>query len=148
MQKLWFLLFSITTLTFIACESEQHHDDDIDSLTFEYSLNIISPSVDDKKVDDSIHLHVNFDEAHGETVHHINVKIYEAGNPENVIFNGPDDAHVHNESGHHEFQSDFILSNENGINEHTDWVMEARVWGHEDGLNEQQTSQQFHVHPN
>lgn len=146
MKKLWFLMFSLGMLVFVACDKD---DDDHthDDATTDYEAHIHSPDAEDKKVDDMIHLHVEFHEHDGGKVHHVNVKIYEKDNPDNVIYDAPSDAHVHAD-GTHEHHADFMLNADNGVEGHTDWVIEAKVWGHEAGEHEKVATKEFHVHPN
>ena len=133
MKKLWFLLFSLGMLVFVACEKDDDHHDGEEE--FDYEAHIHSPDDSDKKVDDMIHLHVEFHEHDGGKVHHVKVKIYEKDNPDNVIYEAPSEAHVHVD-GTFEHHADFMLNADNNVSGHTDWVIEAKVWGHEDGLNE------------
>ena len=122
-------------------------DDESPTTTdFDYHVHIHSPNADNKHVGDTIHIHVEFESHTGETVHHAKVRIYnKAENTE--IYNKPDAAHVHETDGVYEWHDDFILSNANGVNEHTDWVLEAKVWGHEAGAGEEMKTVEFHVHP-
>ena len=50
-------------------------------------------------------------------------------------------------SGTYSYHGDFILSNDNGVEAHSDWVLEAKVWGHGAGEQEVMESIEFHVHP-
>ncbi len=147
MKKFWIYLFFLGAVTITACDKDGDGHDHEDETT-EYSIQIMSPSADDKKVDDMIHLHINFDEANSGTIHHVNVKIYEDGNTDNVIYDGPSEAHVHEESGHFEHHADFMLNADNGVEGHTNWILEAKVWGHEAGKHEVMMTRGFHVHPN
>jgi len=112
-----------------------------------YAIGIMSPNTEDKKVGDDIHLHVNFDEMDMETIHHVNVRIYQKDDSSVEIYNGPVEAHVHEESGHYEVHADLALTEANGVNAHTDWIVEAKAWGHDAGLGEKVESIEFHVHP-
>ncbi len=56
-------------------------------------------------------------------------------------------AHVHETSGEYGYHDDFVLSNENNVEGHTDWILEAKVWGHEAGDGEVIEMIEFHVHP-
>ncbi len=113
----------------------------------QYSISIMSPTTADKKVNDDVHIHVNFDETEMMTIHHVNVQIYQKGNEDNVIFNGPSEAHVHNEEGHFELHHDIKLDSITGVEGHTDWIVKAKVWGHEDSAAEVIEEIEFHVHP-
>ncbi|NNE29054.1 MAG: hypothetical protein HKN16_05435, partial [Saprospiraceae bacterium] len=92
---------------------------------------------------DTIHVHVNFDEAQMDVVHHVNVRMYKNGDESLVLFDAPSMAHVHEMSGHYEVHGDVILD----VDGNTDWVLEAKVWGHDAGLGETILSREFHVHP-
>lgn len=143
MNKIFFsaLIFS---LVFVIASCDK--DDDNPVTEYDYHAHIHSPNADDKHVGDTIHIHVNFESHAGETVHHVNVRIYnKSDNTE--VYNKPDAAHVHETSGSFDLHDDFVLSNANGINEHTDWILEAKVWGHEAGEGEVIETVEFHVHP-
>lgn len=143
MKKLLFffaLIVSVSLITSCGDDDSDHMDDP------QYSITFNSPNTDDKHVNDSIHIHVDFISGNDQTVHHVNVRIYNKDTGEEV-YNGPGDAHVHGESGKHEHHDDFVLSEANGVDAHTDWIMEAKVWGHEAGVAEVLDSIEFHVHP-
>lgn len=140
--SLYTLLLLSASLFMFSCG-----DDDDEVVTdFEYSMNIASPSADDKNVNDNLHIHVDFASANAETIHHIKVRIYNAADG-TEIYNKPDDAHVHQEDGAYTYEDDFMLSNANGVEAHTDWILETKVWAHEAGLAEVVETIQFHVHP-
>jgi len=146
MKKFFYLFLLAGFVGFVACDKEDtDHNDDMD--TPEYHAHINSPSTDDKHVGDTIHVHVDFEEHDGLTVHHVNVKIYNEADPTIIAFDGPANAHVHSETGLYEFHADVILNGDAGVVEHTDWILEAKVWGHEAGLAEVTETLQFHVHP-
>lgn len=140
--KLCFL--AILLFNFSSCGD----DDAMLDETPQYRITVMSPSTEDKNVDDSIHLHINFDNDNAEvsTVHHINVRIYNKATSEE-IYNEPGTAHVHDESGHYEWHDDVVLNNASGVEAHTDWIVEAKVWGHESGVGEIIETIEFHVHP-
>jgi len=144
MNKLFFVgMMLMFGLLMVSCSD----DDNSNETDFEYSALISSPSADDKNVDDLISLAVDFSSATGETVHHVNVKIYNKMDDTQVVYNSPEDAHVHETDGGFEFRDEFMLSNANGVEEHTDWVLEAKVWGHEAMAGEVIETIEFHVHP-
>ena len=88
----------------------------------------------------------SFESHVGETVHHINVRIYNAAD-NTEIYNKPSNAHVHEESGTYEYHDDFMLIEDNGVNAHSDWILEAKVWGDGEGKGEVIETVEFHVHP-
>ena len=137
-------LFAIAVLSFTSCgDDHDHGDGDTD---FKYHAHIISPNADNKKVNDMIDIEVMFESHSGETVHHVNVALYEDGNAENVIFSGPDEAHVHASEGNYTFKHSLALSDDK-VAAHTNWILEAKVWGHEAGAGEVIETLVFHVHP-
>ena len=126
----------------VACD-----DDDKMVIEYNYLAQIQSPNSNAKHVNDSIHIHVDFESQTGEIVHHVNVRIYNLDDPSIEIYNKPTGAHIHEEDGYHEHHDDFHLSNANGVNGHTDWVLEAKVWAEEPGEGEVMDTIHFHVHP-
>ncbi|MFK7807972.1 MAG: hypothetical protein AB8F74_09260 [Saprospiraceae bacterium] len=145
MKKLILLstLFSAAFL-FYACGSDDESSDDVTD--YSYHAHVQMPTTEDKHVNDTMHIHVDFESHTGETVHHINVTIKNKADG-TVIYNEPGDAHVHATSGEHGYHDDFILSNVNKVEGHTDWILEAKVWGHEEGEGEAIEAVEFHVHP-
>ncbi len=119
---------------------------DKDELEYDYQIQVMSPSTDDKNVDDDMHIHVNFRSLKENTIHHINVRIYDVATG-TEIYNMPTMAHLHDMDGYYEHHDDIVLSNANGVNAHSDWILEAKVWGHEAGTEEVVQRVQFHVHP-
>ncbi len=137
MKFKWLLLSLIFTFTFISCDK----DDPVDEGNGfpEYSVAIMSPSADAFSANESFHIHVNFDEASELTIHHINVQITDEQGT--VLYNMPTNAHVHNDSGHHEHHDDFVPAVEIG----STLTLVAKVWGHEAGISETVTSHSFKV---
>lgn len=143
---LWYSVL-VLSIVFTACSSDDDGDSGpVDMNPPVYTVTIMSPDASDKAVGENMHIHVNFDEADLETVHHINVSLYESGNPTNIIHNSIDveDAHVHEESGHYEYHADVSLD----VDPNTTWTLEAKVWGHEAGLAEVTATRSFQVLPN
>lgn len=146
------ILFLATVIFLGSC------DKDDDDMEYDYTVHIHAPDSTDKHVGDSIHIHVHFESPSGETIHNVNVSIYKKDDPSVIIYSQPDNAHIHAEGGSHELHDDFILSVENGVDEHTNWVLEAKVWGHEDHDDDDHDHDEeeddiimetveFHVHP-
>jgi hypothetical protein len=140
-----FFVFAMASLAFLISCSDDDADHSEDS-KFEYHAHIHSPNADNKHVGDTLNIIVEFESHTGEPVHHINVTIYNKAD-KTVIYNMPTEAHVHGTSGSYEFNNIFILSNENGVTAHSDWVLEAKVWGETDGEEEETETVGFHVHP-
>jgi hypothetical protein len=121
-------------------------DDEPETIDYDYQIEIISPNADDKRVGDVLPIEIVFDSGTGEVVHHVKVRIYnKLDNTE--IYNGPDVAHIHSTDGLHEFKTNFELTNVNGVEAHSDWVLEAKVWAETAGEGEVVETLEFHVHP-
>ena len=141
-------IFSIALLLFsffmVSCDKDD--DDDMDTTDLDYHAHIHSPNSDNKHIGDTIHIHVAFESHTGMTIHHANVRIYKEKDG-TEIYNEPGDDHVNESSGEFEWHDSFVLSNANGVTEHTDWIMEAKVWGEASGEEEVKETVEFHVHP-
>ena len=136
------LLLASCTIFVSSCkDDDDDHDHDTDA-TLVYHARIMSPDTTDKNVGDTLHLHVVFEEHNMETVHHVNFRIYEDGNESNELYNGPSEAHVH-QAEKFELHDDITLD----VAEHSDWIMEAKIWGHTAGEHEVIETKKFHVHP-
>jgi len=124
---------------FTSCDGDKE-------VEFDYHAHVMSPNADNKKVNDVMPINIEFESHSGEKVHHINVKIYSKNDATNVIYDKPTNAHVHAD-GSYTYTDELQLTNEKGVEGHTDWVLEAKVWGHEAGLQEVVETVEFHVHP-
>ena len=144
MNKWPISFLSLTLFIFLLTQSSCNKEELID--IFEYQVTINSPDSENKHLDDTIHIHVNFESSTGEIVHHINVQIYNK-NEGTVIYNKPETAHIHETGGVFEWHDNFVLSEANALSGHSDWVLEAKVWGHMSGEGEQTKTVEFHVHP-
>lgn len=145
-KRLFFFLALFASITFLtSCDKDD--DDAMMDTDPEYSITINSPSTDDKNLNDDIHIHVDFESATEQTVHHVNVRIYNKDDNTLEIYNGPGEAHVHESSGKYEHHADFSLTEANSVSAHSDWILEAKVWGHEAGAAEVTKTIEFHVHP-
>ncbi len=142
MKNILLYLLAASFVFFASCKDDES-DDPID---FDYHAHIHLPNTDDKQIGDLLEIEVDFESHTGETVHHIKVRIYnKVDNTE--IYNKPSDAHIHEEDGDYTFSDTFELSNANGVEADTDWVLEAKVWGHEAGVAEDISTVEFHVNP-
>lgn len=147
MNKLLFLTaLMVMSVLYISCDKEDDDDHDHMETVLDYHAHIHAPNADNKHVGDTMHIHVDFESHTGETVHHVKVRIYDQMDS-TEIYNQPATAHVHETDGVYEFHDDLILSVGNGVTEHSDWVLEAKVWGHEAGEQEVMETVEFHVHP-
>lgn len=113
---------------------------------FEYHAHIHAPNEEDKHMNDTLSIQVQFESHAGMTVHHVNVSISNKSSGE-VVYSQPTDAHVHATEGQFVFMDTVVLSESNGFLPHSDWVLTAKVWGHEEGGAEVSGSIEFHVHP-
>lgn len=142
------ILITVTVFLFVSllsCSKDDDHSHG-SSDNYDYHIHIHSPDTSDKHVGDSIHLHIDFESGTSETVHHVNIIIKNKADG-TIIYNEPNEAHVHAITGKHEHHDDFILSSTNQISGHTDWILEAKVWGHEANEGEVTETLEFHVHP-
>ncbi len=141
MKNIFLFILCIIGLFSVGCNDDEEVTD-----MFEYHAHIYSPNNAAKHLKDTIQIRVNFESHTGETVHHVKVRIYnKVTNAE--VFNEPNDAHVHATSGEFEFSQELVLSQENGFMEHSDWILEAKVWGDGPGVSEAMEEIEFHVHP-
>ena len=148
MKKLIYPLILLCSFSFLITSCGDDGDDhETETTDFDYHVHINSPSTDDKHVGDMIHLHVDFESHTGETVHHVNVKIYNKADSTQVIYDAPGNAHVHATEGTFAWHDDFPLTAAEGVSAHSDWILEAKVWGHDAGKGEIVESIEFHVHP-
>jgi len=122
-MKLSYLLLLILTLGFLVSCGDDDPEEMVE--TFDYAVTIMSPDNTDKVVGDSIHIHVNFDEAANKTIHNVSVEITDESGQEVYLFS----EHVHEESGHYEHHTDIVLAVDSGSN----LTLIASVWQHEDG---------------
>ncbi len=52
----------------------------------------------------------------------------------------------HEMSGSYSYHDDFVLSEENGISAHSDWILDGKVWGENERESEVVETVQFYVH--
>ncbi len=140
--KFSFLILAIA-LAFTSCDDDEPT---VEPINFDYHAHVSEPTTEDKHVNDALTIAIDFESHTGETVHHVNVRIYNKADG-TEIYNEPGDAHVHEESGEFKYTDTLMLSNDNGIEAHSDWILEAKVWAHEAGLAEVIETVEFHVHP-
>ena len=151
-MKLIMLMAVMMPLVFIAgCDKDDDHDDNHNhnnnnTGALQYHAHIISPDTTAKKVNETLQIKVQFEEHDGDKVHHVQVRIFNSDDNSQLVFDEPAEKHVHAD-GEYTFEESFILSNANGVTEHTDWTLEAKVWGHEAGEGEAISTVDFHVHP-
>ncbi|MEM9921858.1 MAG: hypothetical protein AAF990_27385 [Bacteroidota bacterium] len=136
-KYLFIFLLTIAIIGFQACS-----DDDMNTMDTVYTSQIISPNTDDKMVGDKISIAVDFEEQGGGTIHHVNVRIVSADDG-TEIYNKPDEAHVHEESGKYEFRDELTLD----VADHSNWLLISKVWGHQADAHAVSDTIRFHVHP-
>lgn len=148
MKKLLFLSITATLFLFTAChkDDDSGHEHENETTEYEYHAHVHSPNTDTKNVNDILEIEVEFESHAGETVHNISVRIYNKDD-NTEIYKQPEDGHVHETSGKYEFKDEFELSADNGVVAHTDWVLEAKVWGSNGTDGEVTETVEFHVHP-
>ncbi len=140
MKPFFLTILSFCFLSFFACK-----DDDEPTSIYEYHVHIHEPTTAAKQLGDTLDIEVEFESHTGEPVHHINVRIYNKSTLVEV-YNLPVEPHVHDVTGAHTYTDQFVLSTANGLSE-GDWVLEGKVWGHEDGLEETTEKVEFHINP-
>jgi len=142
----YFIFITMFLSSFLLATSCGEDEEVIMETEYDYHAHIHTPNAEDKHVGNTLEIDIDFESHAEQPVHHINVRIYNVlDNME--IYNKPDAAHVHATEGKHEFKDKFVLSNENGVEAHSDWVLEAKVWGEEGGEGEVIEKIEFHVHP-
>lgn len=139
------ILFGLFSLT--SCDK----DDEEEMETFDYHAHIMKPTTDDKMMGDTMHIHVNFEEHDGKTIHHVQVRIYNSDDDTEIsMVEGTafgEKTHIHEESGAYQFHYDVPLTEENGFKGHGNYILEAIASDH-DSMNEAKETVAFHVHPN
>jgi hypothetical protein len=122
MQIKYFIL-AISIMLIYSCKKEVEGSD------YEYHAHIESPNNSNKKVGDVLDININFESHAGLPVHHINVKVYNKDTKEE-IYNMPTEDHIHATSGKHNHKGKVTLSKAGT------YILEAKVWGEEDGKGE------------
>lgn len=131
---------AMSTFAFTGCDK-----DDNNPVSYDYHAHIVQPSASDKSIGETLFIDVEFESHTGENVEHINVRIYKADNSVEV-YNEPGDPHVAGEVSSFDFTDQFVLSAANGIT-HGDWVLEATVWGEDEGQDLETERVEFHINP-
>lgn len=141
-MKPYLLLFAaLGLMTFIACDKD---DDPVTpDLVYDYHAHVHMPTNAAKMLDDTLKIHVQFESHTGETIHHIKVRIFNKADSTEV-YNKPDVPHVHETSGAYTYSDQYVLSAANGFAPGT-WIFEAKVWGHEAGLEEAVEQVEFNL---
>ncbi len=141
MKKYLLMLFALSAVTFFACDKD---DDPAEpESTYEYHAHVHQPQAGDKMMGDTLPIHVVFESHTGETIHHINVRIFNKADSTQV-YSKPDVAHLHETSGMYTYSDQYALSGANGFSPGV-WIFEAKVWGHEAGLEEASEQVEFTI---
>lgn len=140
MRHLIYLIPLVVIIAFFSCHTHEHHEE----IDYKYHAHIHSPNADDRNINDTISISVLFESHAGKTVHNISVRIYEKKS-ETDIFNKSE--HVHATDGEYNFKEDFVLSEVNGVKAHSNYILEAKVWGHKQDEGLETEIVEFHVHP-
>lgn len=139
MNKIFFIAIAFLFLTLNSCK-----DDDDTTIDYQYHAHIHSPSNDDVTLNDSILIEVDYESHTGQPVHHINVSIYKKGST-TKIYNKPTEAHIHDTSGAYTYEDTFVASTANGFEKNAIYILEAKVWGENDGEGEESSTVEFTV---
>lgn len=139
-MKYFLILIATINLVLFACS------DDDTKLIYDYHAHIEQPVKTSFQLNDSFNIQINFESHTGETVHHINVRIINKSTGVEV-YNKPSNEHVDDPSGSYEFTDAFLLSAANGFSTNSTYVLEAKVWGHEDGIEEEISKFEFSIKP-
>jgi len=150
MKNVFFLSLLATAFLFTACDkdddSDEHGHTHTEDTKFEYHAHINSPADESTiKMGETLNIKVDFESHTGETVHNVQVRIFEKGTDTELYNSGAD--HVHAETGEYEFTLDLPVTAANGFTAHTDYELEATVYGHENREGEESSVVGFHVHP-
>jgi len=150
MKNFLFFLLAFGMFAFASCGDDEADDGHMhgDEAT-DYHVHFITPAEDgstEAMQGQTLAMEIEVEDHKGGTVHHVKVKITKKDDASVVLYEGPSDAHVHDESGAYVFKHDLILD-ANDVEGHSDWNVEVKAWGHEAGEGEVTSSTTFHVHP-
>ena len=143
MKNLVLFAFLATAFLMTSCDNDddgtQMHTD------FDYHVHINAPTdASTTHIGATLNVDISFESHTGETVHNISVQIKKKED-DTVVFSHEE--HAHAESGMHNYVADIMMDADNNMEPHTDYVLEAKVWGHEAGVQEASATAEFHVHP-
>ena len=126
-MKKFLILIAFINLILFACS------DDDNQLTYDYHAHIEQPIITSYQLDDSLKIQIN-------------VRITNKATGAEV-YNKPTNEHVDDPSGSYEFTDSILLNTANGFSANSTWVLEAKVWGHEDGIEEENSIFEFTIKP-
>jgi len=119
--------------------------DDGDVVSYDYHAHIMHPSSANKNMGDILPIQVEFESHAGEAVEHINIRIFNKTNLTEV-YSEPSDPHLNGGDPVFMFEDQVQLTAANGFSA-GDWIIEATVWGHDDGQDQVTEKVEFHVNP-
>jgi hypothetical protein len=143
-RLIWLLFSGLLVSMMVSCDEGNEIMGNMDEM---YSITINSPGTDDKHIGHMLDISVDVSSPMGMTIHHVQVQIVKK-DEETVIYSNPSDPHVHVEEGPYQFTDRFELTQANGVEGHTDWIMQVKAWGHDGDENATISTVEFHVHPN
>lgn len=120
-------------------------DDDTHSSVFDYHAHIHHPDSTIKVLGDSLEIEIEFESHTGQTVHHINVRIYNK-DTQVEVYNKPSDPHV-DAPVNYLYEDVILLTTANGFSANSSWILEAKVWGENDGQEEEIGKVEFKIAP-
>ncbi|MBK8955929.1 MAG: hypothetical protein IPM34_10285 [Saprospiraceae bacterium] len=131
MKYLLGLITIFSTVLFLNSCSDDDHDS-----TFDYHAHIHHPHANASfQIGDSLLIEVEFESHTNNTVHHVNVKIADESNG-TVVYDKPQDAHVHETSGKYVYEDVILMGAQNGFQTGKTYKLTAKVWGHDAGEEE------------
>lgn len=125
-------------------DHDDHHDD-TQTTDYQYHAHINSPVAGMKHLGETMDINATFESHAGETVHHVQVRIYEKDSG-NEVYKKPNEAHVHATDGEFSFEDQVTLSTESGFSVGANYVLEAQVWGHEAEVGLVTETLEFNIH--
>lgn len=137
------LFFCLLAGLIAGCDKDDDHKHTEEG-EYKYHIHISAPDDSDKALGDAFTIGIEFESETQQPVHHVNVSIREKLTG-SVIYSKPTEAHVHATAGIFNYGDVFILNTTNGFKTATAYVLEARVWGHEDDLEEVIESLEFQI---
>ena len=137
----------ITTLLIASCKKDDDSgaNSNGSGTDYHYHAHIISPDNSQKMMNDTLDISVHFESHEGETVHNIQVRLYDAAD-NTELYNMPTNTNVAATSGTYHFSDQIVMNMANGFMMHHDYILEAKVWGASTGDGEEIETVQFHLH--
>lgn len=136
------ILFVVISLCFLyySCSEDEHG-----VLVYDYHAHINKPTGTPLALNDSLNIEITFESHKGLTVHHINIRIFNKDTNAEV-YNKPLDAHIHTPV-EYKYKDVVLLTTTNGFSADSRWVLEAKVWGENEGEAEVTERVEFQIIP-